>query len=298
MGSSSVTIREVAKEAGVSISTVSRTFNLNPNVDPDFAKRVRAAARKLGYVPNSMASNLRKRSSDVISLIVGGIGEYFQSEIALGAEDIAQQEGFSVLLCNSNLEKQRERDYLQVAERQKAAGVLINVVDPNVDLSRLRANGVPIVAIDRTIGEGTTDTVVTSSYKGAYEATQHLIEQGWKRIAVCAGPKEFETSADRVDGYRRALSDAGYQPVIVEGTYDVSGGRDCAERLLSLAEPPDAIFATNESVGLGVATVLNSRGIELSRDMGLVSFDDSSWAFLVKPPLTVCLLYTSPSPRD
>lgn len=281
-----VTIMDVAREAGVSPATVSRAFNKHPSVGADYVRRVRDAAKKLGYRPNQMASNLRKKTSNVIALIIPDVGNSFHTAIARGVEDIAQEAGLSVLLGNSDENVQREARYLDVAESQRAAGVLLCPHDPNVDISRIVDATVPIVAIDRRLS-AEVDSVTSSSYEGAYEVTVHLAEEGWERISCCAGPTTIETARNRVAGYLDAMRDLGLSPMVIHSGYDRQSGAESAVKLLDRPDTPDAFFTSNEQLALGVLQELRRRGLRLGKDVGMATFDDTPWAPLIEPPMTV-----------
>lgn len=281
-----VTILDVAREAGVSPATVSRAFNNHPSVGPEYVRRVREAAKKLGYRPNQMASNLRKQTSNVIALIIPDVGNNFHTAIARGVEDVAQEAGLSVLLGNSDENGQKEARYLEVAESQRVAGVLLCPHDPNVDISRLTDADVPVVAIDRRLSTE-VDSVTSSSYKGAYEVTVHLVEQGWKRPGCCAGPATIETARNRVAGYLDAMRDLGLVPLVVHRGYDRKSGAESAAAMLDGDDAPDAFFASNEQIALGVLQELRRRDLRPGTDVGMVTFDDTPWAPLIEPPMTV-----------
>ncbi|MFT0762835.1 LacI family DNA-binding transcriptional regulator [Scrofimicrobium sp. R131] len=281
-----VTIRDVAREAGVSPATVSRAFNAHPSVGPEYVERVKRAAKKLGYRPNSVARNLRKKTSDVIALIIPDVGNNFHTAIARGVEDVAQEAGLSVLLGNTDENPEKENRYLAVSQMQQVAGVLLCPHDPEIDISQLLDQDVPVVAIDRRI-HARVDTVVSSSVEGSYDATRHLADQGWKRIACCTGPADIETAANRAAGYRKAAAELGFTPVVEFSTFDALGGVVAAQKLMDSPTPPDAIFAANEPLALGIIDELRRRGLRPGRDVGMVCFDDSPWAPLIDPPLTV-----------
>lgn len=281
-----VTIRDVAKKAGVSPATVSRAFNANPTVGPEFVERVKKAAKSLGYQPNVVARNLRKKTSDVIALVIPDVGNNFHTAVARGVEDVAQEAGLSVMLGNSDENLEKEKRYLVVSQMQQVAGVLICPHDPDIDISALLDHDIPVVAIDRRLSTP-VDTVMSSSVDGGYQATMHLASEGWRDIVCCTGPAHIETAANRAKGYRKACAELNLQPRVVHSTFDVAGGIASVSALMESDSPPDALFAANEPLALGAIKELRRRGKELGVDIGLVGFDDSLWAPVVFPPLTV-----------
>jgi LacI family transcriptional regulator len=281
-----VKIVDVAREAGVAPSTVSRALNNHPSVGPEYVERVRRAAELLGYRPNGVARNLRRQSTDVIALIVPDVGNNFCTAVTRGTEDVAREAGLSVLLCNSDEDPVREARYLDVIEREKVAGVLLSPHGPHTDVSRLIAARVPVVAIDRRLA-GDIDAVTTDSFAGAVEATRHFYEQGWLRPGCCAGPEGVETADWRLAGYLDAVATAGGVAISAHGSYDREGGASAAAALLDGPGAPDSILVSNEQMALGVLAELHRRNLRPGVDIGVLTFDDTPWAPLMNPPMTV-----------
>jgi LacI family transcriptional regulator len=281
-----VTIRDVAREAGVSVATVSRALNNSPNVDPSYAERARAAAARLGYRPNYVARNLRRQSTEMIALIISDVSNPFFTAIARGVEDVAQREGYSVLLCNSDENSAKESTYLGVAEQQRVAGVILSPHQAGSDIARLRSAGIPVVIVDRPLSDD-VDTVLSESREGARLGTRHLIDAGWRRPACVTGPVSATTATLRLLGYRDAVQEAGLPEISAQSIFQQSGGSAATRDLLSRAEPPDALLIANAQMALGALDEIRRRGIEVGRDIGLVTFDDAPWAPLITPPMTV-----------
>lgn len=279
-------IVDVAREAGVAPSTVSRALNDDPTVTEEYRERVKAAAEKLGYRPNQVARGLRKRSTAVIALIIPDVGNYFCTGITRGVEDVAREAGLSVLLCNSDEDVQREAMYVSVVESQQVAGVLLSPHSQQSDISILERAEIPVVAIDRRLG-AKIDSVTTDSVSGAREATEHLLRSGWERPACCAGPRDVETAMWRVDGYRQGLGGTSVAPMIAHGTYNREGGASTVSQLLDLEPTPDSFVISNEQMALGVLAELDRRGLKPGVDVGVLTFDDTPWAPLIEPPMTV-----------
>ncbi|MDH6181997.1 LacI family transcriptional regulator [Microbacteriaceae bacterium SG_E_30_P1] len=281
-----IKIVDVAREAGVAPSTVSRALNNHPTVGEEYVRRVKVAAEKLGYRPNGVARSLRRQSTDFIALIIPDIGNHFHTAVARGVEDVAREAGLSVLLCNSDEDAAKEATYIGVALSEKVAGVLLCPHNSDSDISLLTENSIPVVAIDRTLGEN-IDAVTTDSVHGAREATAHLIREGWTRPGCSAGPTDIETAKWRAQGYVEAVLAAGGEPIVEHGTFDQQGGADTAAALLDREDPPDSLFVSSEQMALGVLAELKRRGLEPGRDIGILTFDDTPWAQLIYPPMTV-----------
>lgn len=282
-----VKIVDVAAEAGTSVATVSRALNNNDRVDPELVRRVLAAAKKLGYRPNAVARNLRRQRTSLWLLIISDIENAFFTSVARGVEDVAQRNGFSVVLCNADEDVHKEARYLDLAAAEQAAGVILSPHSAHADVSRLSRDAIPVVAIDRSLAVP-VDSVYTDSREGARVATAHLIAEGWRRPACITGPKSAETAELRRLGYIDALTGAGIRTRrVVHQPFQMDGGRAAAAQLLDRATPPDAFFVANAALALGVLHELRARGLRPGVDVGLVCFDDAPWAPLVDPPISV-----------
>jgi LacI family transcriptional regulator len=280
-------ISDVAREAGVSEATVSRALNNHPTVGPEFVRRVQEAATRLGYRPNTIARSLRRRSTNVLALIISDVSNPFFTAITRGVEDIAQRDGYSVLLCNSDEDSEKEATYLAVAEQQQVAGVILSPHQAGSDLSRLQSASIPVVIIDRPLDQP-FDSVTVNSFDGARTATAHLLDSGWKHPACITGPREATTAQQRLKGYEQALIDhGGLEPHFVHAPFRQQGGMDAAAELLDSDNPPDALFVANAQMTLGVLSELQKRGFQTGRDIGVITFDDAPWAPFINPSLSV-----------
>jgi len=282
-----VKMRDVAEEAGTSVATVSRVLNRKSSVDSELVRRVVEAATKLGYTPNTLARNLRLQRTNLWLLIISDIENAFFTSVARGVEDVAQQNGFSVVLCNADEDERKEARYVELAANQLAAGVIISPHGSHVPVERLHEKGIPLVAIDRSL-DTPVDFVTTDSRGGARAATAYLLEHGWRRPACITGPKSAETAVLRRLGYEDALRAASVKTVrVVHKPFHVEGGRAAAAQLLDRSTPPDAFFAANAALALGVLEELRARGLRHGDDVGLICFDDAPWAEVVDPPIPV-----------
>jgi LacI family transcriptional regulator len=288
LSDSAVTIKDVARLAEVSTATVSRVMNEIGRVDPVLAARVRAAASELDYRPSAVARNLRLQQTAVWLLMISDIENPFFTLVARGVEDVANREGYSVVLCNTDESADKETRYIQVALQEQAAGVIISPASRDTDVSQLVSRGVPVVALDRPVKDHEVDRVLTDSRQGAHDATVHLFEQGWRRVACITGPAEATTAERRALGYRDAIKAMGarFRPIVAYSDFRTSGGQAAAADLLDSRRPPDAFFVANNLMALGVLEELRGRGIRPGRDVGIVSFDDPPWARLLDPPLS------------
>lgn len=282
-----VTISDVAAEAGISTATVSRALNGNPQVKPELAARARAAAERLGYRPNGIARSLRRQATNVLALIISDVSNPFFTAVTRGVEDVAQEAGYSVLLCNADEDSGKEARYLGVAIQQQVAGVILSPHQLGTDVSSLTSAKIPLVVIDRPINEE-IDSVMVRSREGASKATEHLIDAGWRHPACITGPEDANTAEERLRGYLDAVArHPGYDPAFAHAPFRESGGSQAAAELLDRPDPPDAFFVANSQLALGALAEFQRRGLTVGSDIGLVAFDDTPWATLISPPMSV-----------
>ncbi|MDN5726707.1 MAG: LacI family transcriptional regulator [Propionibacteriales bacterium] len=281
-----VRLVDVAKAANVSVATVSRTLNGHLSVDAALAARVRAAATELGYRPNVVARNLRRRGTTVWALVLTDITNPFYTALARGVEDVASRNGYSVLLGNSDEDAAKERRYLAAALEEQVAGIVLASRYADTDLSAALGAETPVVAVNQRL-QAPVDSVVADSYGGARRATEHLIGHGRRVIACITGPADADTAQVRAAGHRDAMADHGLPPLIQHTTYDAAGGLAATGELLDSGSGIDAIFAANATIALGVVEALQERRVRLGTDVAMVCFDDAPWARIVDPPMTV-----------
>ncbi|GGM21255.1 MULTISPECIES: LacI family DNA-binding transcriptional regulator [Micromonospora] len=281
-------IYDVAKAAEVSPATVSRVLN-GARVSPERVARVLAACADLGFRPNRVARGLRRRSSEVLALIIADIENPFFTALARGVEDVARSGNLSVVLCNADDDPQKEADYLEVAVAEHMAGVVISPASlTETDLGVLLDRDVPVVAIDRSPESSTIDSVGAAEEEGAYEATRHLLGQGYRRIACITGPRVSWAAVERLRGFLRACRENDpprRRPLVRYADFRVRGGHQAMVELLDLRDPPDAVLVTNNLMAAGALEAMHERGIS-PPDVGLVSFGDAFWSHLVQPALT------------
>lgn len=285
-------IKDVARLAGVSVGTVSNVLNRPEIVSSESIARVRVAIDELGFVRNDAARQLRVGHSSTIGLVVLNIGNPFFAEIARGAEDAADPEGFSVILGNSDESISREGAYLDLFEKQRVRGVLISPIgDVTVRLRRLRSRGMRVVLVDRS-GDGTgVSSVSVDNIAGGYLAARHLLDLGRRRIAFLGAQFDMRQVVDRLEGARRAIAEvpgASFEVVHASGQ-TVAHGRTAGRSLIDRApaDRPDAVFAVNDLLAIGVlqAFVMTNK-VRVPDDIALVGYDDIDFAAAAIVPLT------------
>jgi LacI family transcriptional regulator len=288
-----VTIQEVAAYAGVSRATVSRALNGHPGVSPELRDRVLEAARVLGYQPNRFARRLRIGSnvSDVVGLIISDIENPFFISVVRGVEDVAYANRLSVVLCNTDENPDKQQMYLSVMMAERVGGLIISPapVSDYQELDRLRQQNIPIILLDRCADGFEFDTVRVDNVQGSFMAVSHLLEQGYTRIALIGGTADLTTARERHEGYQKALEAAGIpldKTLVKHGDYKKESGYRLARDLMSLREPPQAIFAANNLMTLGTLQALQEMQVRIPQDVALVGFDDMPWSGQLCPPLT------------
>lgn len=287
-----VSVRDVAAAASVSVGTVSNVLNRPEKVAPDTVARVMAAIDELGFVRNDAARQLRAGRSRSIGLVVLDVRNPFFTDVARGAEDRAAEDGMTILLGNSDENADRERAYLDLFEEQRVHGVLISPLgDDETRLQRLRGRDTPVVLVDRVSEDRSISSVSVDDVVGGELAVRHLIETGRRRIAFVGGPMGIRQVADRLAGARRAV---GAQPdatleVIETESLTVLEGRAAGEaiRERDVAEGPDAVFAANDLLAMGVLQALNVLGsVRVPDDIALIGYDDIDFASAAVVPLS------------
>ncbi|MBD8078601.1 substrate-binding domain-containing protein [Cellulosimicrobium arenosum] len=258
-------IVDVARRAGVSTATVSRVLN-GKSVRPELVAAVRAAVDELDYVPDRTARSLRRRSSDVVALVLPDVENPFFTAVARGVEDVAQEAGFSVVLCNTDDDPAKEARYLAVAEHENMAGVVIAAASASPALAGLLARRRAVVAVDRAVPDA-VDQVTFDNVALGRRAAGLLVERGFRRIACVTGPRATTTAVDRATGWRLALDDAGLVPsddLLVHANFRVDGGYAATSELLARPTAPDAVLATNNLVGVGALRAVADRHLDLA----------------------------------
>jgi LacI family transcriptional regulator len=290
------TIRDVARRAGVSTTTVSHVINRTRKVDAITAARVDAAIAELGYRPNALARSMRRGRTHTVGVILPDIANPFFGDLGRWLEDALFEAGYSAIICNSDGDERKESRYLDVLLSKKVDGILlIAASQPSEGLRHLVDSGPPTVVVDRELDDLALPQVMVANHHGGYLAGQHLAELGHRRIGVIAGPGGLGTSAKRLDGVRDALTESGIAidaAYLQRGDFRAAGGRLAMEALLALEPRPTAIFAENDLMALGALAAAHAAGLEIPRDLSVVGFDGIAFSADVTPPLTTVLQST------
>lgn len=283
-------IYDVAKEARVSVFTVSAVVNHKAHVGKALRQRVESAILKLNYRPNLLARSLAKRQTHTIGIVVPDISNPFFPLVVRGAEDAAQKQGYSILLCNSDDRLEKEEESLTVLLSKRVDGILLTKTPHDFSPSMRHLIDdvkVPFVLLMRTYPSLTKDAVITDDYKGAYEAVCQLARAGHRRIGMLGGPIKVSNGRARWEGFRDALAANGltHDPeLVVEGDYRAESGYRGGHALLSRS--PDGVYVANYLMTVGLLRAAEEMGMRCPEDFGLVSFDDYPWLAIFRPRLT------------
>jgi len=287
-----VSLRDVAKQAGVSPMTVSRVINNAVSVRQETRERVEKVIASLGYIPNRLAQGLISQRTGTIGLIIPDVANPFFALVLRAAEITARREGYRLLVCNTEGDVGLERDYIHNLISHQVDGLIIAPVG---DRSRsgllpLIRRKYPLVLLDRSAEGIECDLVQGDSLGGAQRLVQHLIALGHRRIAMILGPDDVSTTRERYAGYCEALNTAGLpldRDLIAETTVDLPGGYRAMQQILRLDERPSAIFAVNNMTALGAMQALREQGLSVPESVGLVCFDDVEHLAILAPFMTV-----------
>lgn len=286
------TINDLAKLLNLSPSTVSRALRNHPDISNKTKDKVLAMAADTNYQPNLIAQSLQNRRSNNIGVIVPEIRNTFFSTVISGIEEVAYEAGYTIMVCQSADTYAREVLNTKALAANRVAGMLVSLSQETSDFSHLEtvmSQGIPLVLFDRVAENLEASQVIVDDFTGAYNAAQHLIKQGYKRIAHLAGSQSLFVSRKRYEGYAAALINCGMEikpEYVISGGYHEEDGKDGMKKLLQLKKIPDAVFAVNDPVALGAFLHIQDMGLKIPEDIALVGFSNNPNTRLVRPKLT------------
>ena len=287
------TLNDIAARAGVSASTVSRVLNGQATayrISSDTEALVRKAAHELRYRANHLARGLRLSKSNTLGVVAPDISNPFFAHIIKRIQSAAHGHGYSIVVCNTDESLDLEVEQVSLLDRKRVDGLIAMPVGQAYGhFEEWVAKGTPLVLVDRCSDTLDVSCVSVDNYRGAYEATAHLVAAGHRRIALIQGLPATYTNSARLRGYREALAAHGVpveDGLIVGGDFRQQNGYDETRRLLALADPPTALFATSDLITLGALEALAEAGVSVPEDVSLLSFDDFDFAPHLRCPLT------------
>ncbi len=285
------TIEDVAREAGVSVATVSRVINQKGPVSPKSVEKVHLAITKLNYQPNVWGRRLRRQESRMILIFVPNISNPFYASIVSGIEDVMKKNGYGTMLCITNGEKSREEDFIKLLYDGQADGAVILCIDKHDRNIGKLAKEFPIVqCCEYCVGEDISHVSV-DNFAAARQVVQYLSSLGHERIGFVGSVNQFISSEDRQKGFEQGLKEAGL-PVeqaciaYADADYSFNSGILAGRELLGRKERPTAIFCISDVLALGVIRAAHNMGLEITKDLSVVGFDDVEYATMLSPMLT------------
>lgn len=281
------TLKDIARELNISYSTVSKALSDSPEISDNTKEKVRNAAKKMNYKPNQIARGLVMKETKTIGLIIPDITNPFYPEIAWGVEETASKEGYSIFLCNSNWENEKEREYINLLIGKKVDGIILAPIgEKSLNLDDIE---LPIITVGIKDKYNGKNFVVIDDKRGGYLATQHLIKFGHKKIMFIGGKENVESNKERFEGYKLALSTYGFQfdkTLVKNGNFKRESGYILMKQVLMEGIRPTGVFAGNDLLALGVMQAIIECGFKIPEDISIVGFDDISFAQLPEISLT------------
>lgn len=283
-----ITIKEVAKQANVSVATVSRVLNGRDRVSKETKEKVLKVVKELNYVPNTTAVSMITKQTQMLAVVVPDIENPFYTAVIKGAVSVARQEGYYVFVFSTNDNVKEESIFFESAQGRNVDGVIL--VGAHKEEAFYKSINKPVVLVDRYIEESGLDGVVINNFRGAYDATTHFIENGHRNIAVIIGPQDFNDGTERYWGYEQALKDHNVEPVneyYKEGDWTEKHGYESTFELMNGSNPPSAILGANNMICQGAIKALRDLKLEIGKDISLIGFDENDIAEFVEPRVSV-----------
>ncbi len=285
------TIADVAKEAGVSVATVSRVINGKGIVTAETAERVNAAIAKFHYQPNVWGRNLRRKESRMLLVLIPNITNPYYSSIVSGIEDTARRQDYTTILCITNSDKMREQEFLNLLRSGRADGAIFLATERDSQTVPKLARSYPVVQCCEYCGDEEIPHVSIDNFEAARQVLRHLLNLGHRRIGFVGSTNRFISTRQREEGYKSALEQAGLRPderyfAYADDDYNFLSGVRAVRELLCLKDRPTAVFCISDMIALGAIRAANELGLNVPQDLTVVGFDDVEYASMFKPMLT------------
>ncbi len=282
-----VNIGDIARVAGVSASTVSRVMSGSRPVSPELSKRVLAIAERFDYKPSGLARNLRRGHATTVGVLVSDIQNPHFATLVGAIEEALYARGARVLFCNSGEDSAKQSEYLDIMITERVMGIVISpTAEGDSAIAHLLDRGIPVVAIDRPVSDPRADLVVSNNAAAMAAGTQVLVDSGRRHIGWIGGRQGVWTTTERLAGYMSTILQAGLEPITALSDFNVAMGHQATERMLDEHPELDGLVIANNQMAIGALQSLRSRGVAIPEALGVVAFDDPSWANLTEPPLT------------
>lgn len=293
------TIYDIARKLNLAASSVSRALSNNSNVSAETKALILKTAQEMNYKTNSLASNLRKGQNQTIGVVVPKINQNFFSNIIAGLEEITYQKGYNLIICQSNESYEKEIQCVNTLIQQHVSCIVISISADSAGYEHLQHvldQGIELIQFDRVATELETFKVINDNEQGSFEAVSHLIMQGYQQIALLEGPQNLEIFRQRKIGYLKALKKMNIEvseELIIENAWTKELGAEATRKLLSLPNPPDAIFAsTSDFSALGVLEVATAMGFKVPEELGICGYSNEAFGEITSPSITTVDQYS------
>ena len=287
-----ITIYDIARQLNISAATVSRGLKDLPAINKSTRKKIQDLAKELGYRSNTFASNLRKKNTNTIGVIVPRLSSYFMSNVLAGMEHIASTEGFNLIISQSLETLKKEITNVETMFANRVDGLLVSLSGETENLDHFEPflrKGIPLIFFDRIKEHSKCMGIIIDNYKSGYEATKHLLDHGYRRIMHISGNTISQVYAERLRGYKQALADHRIAPdpkLIITKNLSEDAGIEAAEHILKMKHRPDAVFSANDACAVYCMRTLKQAGIKIPEEIGFVGFNNDPMSKVVEPNLT------------
>jgi LacI family transcriptional regulator len=287
-----ITIYDIAKDLGISPTTVSRALNHHPTVNEKTKKRIFDTAEAMGYRSNIFASNLRRKRTNNIGVIVPRLNSPFQSSVIAGMEKVANEGGFNLVISQSLESLDKEITNARMMFNSRVDGLLISLVNDPANIDHFKPfvkKGIPLLFFDRVANDSSCTGVIIDNVQAAYNATQHLISEGCKNIVHVLGNTVINVYANRLKGYRYALIDHDYPFLpdnVIQSNLHEEDGFAIVQKILEMKNPPDGLFVSNDTCAASCIKALKEAGLRIPEDIAVVGFNNDNLSRLIEPSLT------------
>ncbi|RDC61732.1 LacI family DNA-binding transcriptional regulator [Adhaeribacter pallidiroseus] len=292
-----VTIKDIAQQLHISVSTVSRALRGSSDINAETKKAVLDLAAELDYQPNSIALSLVKSRTNILGVIIPDIAVQFFASAISGIQEVASAAGYNVMICQSNESEQTEANNIQALLSSRVAGIIVSVSGNTTNTNHfkiLQKKGIPLILFDRVCDDIEASKVIVDDYHGALAAVDHLVAVGCKRIAHLAGPEKLQITANRKNGYLDALRKnniAINEDLIKHVDFDRQKSLDATTHWIQSENPPDGIFAISDRVAIGAMLAIKAAGLRIPQDIAVVGFGNETTSSILDPALTTVMQY-------
>ncbi len=281
-----ITIKDVARELGVSYSSISRALNGKEGVSKATRDKILEAAERMGYQPNDLARGLVNKISNTVGVIIPDINNPFFGEIVAGITDASNENEYNIFLCISGWDPKIEKEYFNTLRKKRVDGIILKSAGQSEDYDDIKS---PLMLIERYRKNHEFDSVEVDNELGGYLAAKHLLDCGYRNLAFILGKEDHSASQRRLLGAQKALEEFGLSvnnELVIEGKFSIEGGRQAAKQLFEGGHPIDAVFAMNDLIGMGVLQYCDESNINVPEEVGVVGYDNISYAGLPQIQLT------------